>query len=239
MSDSFASTAMISELRSVIGTYVIGRNDDNNTAAPGNLLNSLLGVEPNNRPNADLAMKMIELKFHGGGWTPITLMHFDPRERPARKTKTTPRVRGVMREIIDTHGYIHAGRPRAFRHMIRGNKLTGRGFRVVVEADLVVVRHHDTFVCSWYLDDIITRLATKLNHVAFVSGTRVGRKISFDKLTNFWGFRPSVVADLIVSGVISLDFDARRKDGSDAIRNHGVKFRIKKVDLHRLFQHSS
>ncbi len=209
------------------GTYEIpNRKRFNGNGGPGEFLQSLFAVEANNHDAPDY--KDWEIKFHGGTAL-LTLFHKDPEPR------------GIIRQMVHTHGWPDDSGRLSFRHTISGS--TARGFYVVNEDDRIVIRnkHKDGAVPHWSHNTILNALSAKLRRLIVVSGElhKHPRSVTFESAMAYWEPDVRGFAAAIENGTICVDFDARTQQGrGTAIRNHGTKFRIRVDDIGSIYANS-
>ncbi len=77
----------------------------------------------------------------------------------------------------------------------------------------------------------------KLRRLLVVDATRSGKKATFGSATAYSDPYLRRFPDMVAGGDIAIDMDARyQSPESDAIRDHGTKFRIALSDLPKLYQ---
>ena len=195
------------------------------TGAPGKLLEYLLGVDGSNLDIPDAGRW--ELKYHGGGSSPITLFHKEPEPR------------GYLDALIEYHGWIgkRNGLP-SFRHLIWGGP-SRRGFYVEEAAGSVFVRNKrengSIDWARWAEDDLIAAFLAKARRLLVVRGVKDNGRVRYDSAERFENPRSTSFVDEVVSGRVAIDFDAYLR-ASGSIRNHGTKFRVKIDDVSRLYR---
>ena len=192
------------------------------TGAPGNYLENLLGLKTTNHDGPDAGLW--ELKFSRGSAL-VTLFH------------KTPRPRGSMKFIINKYGWTGSNGFQSFRHTIWGDN-SPLGFTIAYDAGTIWVRHSDAMdiVPHWTEDDLLNAAGSKLRRLLFVEGSvrRAPYQVRYERAIAFENFRLSKFMNAISSGLVAVDFDAYIKE-SGAVRDHGVKFRIKPENLKRLY----
>jgi hypothetical protein len=197
-------------------------------AAPGDFLEHLLGGKKNNRDSPDL--NDWEFKFHGGTAL-ITLFHKEPEPR------------GIMRFMVHEHGWPDHLERISFRHTLGGK--SNRGFYVVNEADRVVIRHNtkDTVVPYWRHNTLLNAAGGKLRRLIVVNGELTKhptKRVKYNSATAYWDLKLNSFFEAMVSGDVFVDFDARTQlPPSQAIRNHGTKFRIKAATIPAIYEYST
>ena len=200
---------------------------DTGTGAPGDHLENMLGLKTSNHDGPDAGLW--ELKFSRGSAL-ITLFH------------KTPRPRGSMKFIINKFGWPGSrNRRQSFRHTLEGERETDRGFRVVYDAGAVWVRHKDamTIAPHWTEDDLLNAAGGKLRRLVLVEGSvrRRPYQVRYDRAAAYEQFKLSRFMEAISTGLVRVDFDAYIQE-SGAVRDHGVKFRVKPENLRRLYDKS-
>lgn len=198
------------------------------TGAPGTLLESMLGVEANSTDGPDVGTW--EVKYHGGGSSLLTMLH------------KTPSPTGVVKQLIDAHGWQGRDGRLCFRHTIHGKQKTERGFFVVNNKDRLEVRHTKSDIVAYWTHDDIINAASKMRRLLYVTGRRKNAdgvsQVCYKTAQAFTDFKITNFIPAAVSGVIKVDFDARYKNGkrdSGAIRDHGTKLRIHPRDLPQIY----
>jgi len=197
-------------------------------AAAGDFLEHLLGGKKNNRDSPDL--NDWEFKFHGGNAL-ITLFHKEPEPR------------GIMRYMVNEHGWPDKLERISFRHTLGGK--SNRGFYVVNEADRIVIRHDtkDTVVPFWKHNTILNAAGAKLRRLIVVHGKLIKnptRRVHYESATAYWDLKLNAFFESMVRGDVFVDFDARTElPPKKAIRNHGTKFRIKAAVIPEIYEYST
>lgn len=197
------------------------------SGGPGLLLEEMIGVDRNNRDGPDTGIW--ELKYHGGS-APITLFHL------------TPQPAGIMHQIVRSHGWPDKQERISFRHTIWGT--SPRGFRVVDDADRIIVRHEgehtnpDLVPPYWKHDSLINAFAYKLRRLAVVHGKKRQGRVRYERAHLHWEPNITSFIKAIECGMIAIDFDARTNFEGHGLRDHGTKFRIKLDDLRSLYSKS-
>jgi hypothetical protein len=215
-------------------------------------MEDLIGMTENNLKVADAGE--FELKSHKSeGDSLVTLFHQDPRP----KRRSSP----VQYLLLPKYGWEHKTIPNefSFRQTIRGDRLTNRGFGVIVERDksqlttlfdarrVDRVEHPDWFESVrarvglqpldpapfWPLQLLKNRTESKLKNVLFVSAhvKKVDevKNFKYDTAYLLRNFRFERFLSAIDGGFIYIDYDARTG------HNHGTKFRIRDTDWDRIY----
>ena len=156
----------------------------------------------------------------------------------------TPSPDGIVRELIDNHGWEGKDGNLCFRHTIYG-KTTARGFFIVNNDNKkrLEVRHKTSdIVAYWTHDETLNAISSKMRRLVCVSGETKEidgvKKVCYKSAQAFTGLKITNIIPAIHSGIIKVDFDARyqnEKKGSIGIRDHGTKFRIKIRDLPQIY----
>lgn len=166
-----------------------------------------------------------ELKFHSGT-SLLTLFH------------KTPEPKNNMHSIVRTFGWPDAQSRTSFRHTIFGR--SPRGFVVVNENSRIIVRNtevSDVLPPYWTHNTLINAFVYKLRRLAVVHGERKAGKVRYLSARLHWEPDSSRFINALVTGMIAIDFDARTTE-TDALRDHGTKFRIAIENLKYLYQKS-
>lgn len=194
--------------------------------APGMLLETMLGVSSNPDDIADTGAW--EIKYHGGS-SLLTMFH------------KTPQPDGIIKELIDAHGWIGRDGRRAFRHTLSGGP-SKRGFAAVSNGEHLSVCHNSGGPAPYWTHDEIMNAASKMRRAVVVVGKKKidgGRaKVAFNSALALDEFKITQFIPAVLSGKIKIDFDARYQNGArdaGAIRDHGTKFRIKMSDLNIIY----
>lgn len=190
------------------------------TGGPGRVLEDKLGVSGGNLDIPDAGKW--EIKFHSKNAL-LTLFHLEGKPK------------GHMHDMVRLFGIKDANGRLSFRHTIKGK--SDRGFYVANDAGKITVRNDgpDDFVWPyWKHDTLINAFVSKLRRVIVVKGSKKKLFVRFESAYAFEEPRTTLFIDAIEQGVVAIDFDARTTD-SDALRNHGTKFRVHYEDLARLY----
>lgn len=222
-----SSSEVAAKVRALLGnSYKIKKGG---SGAAGMRLEQLLGVKPNSADSSDIGGW--EIKYHSGGASLLTLFH------------KTPSPKGVVKELIDAHGWIGSDGRECFRHTLSGGEPTERGFFVVNSGEMLEVRNKTSdIVARWTHDDIING-AAKVRKLIVVTGKT--RKVDgvpmafYQTALAFTGFKVTQFIPAAAKGIVKVDFDARYKyhnqDPTAAIRDHGTKFRIYPRELPQIY----
>jgi MvaI/BcnI restriction endonuclease family len=194
------------------------------TGTGGFILEELLGFDPSNKDGPDSGRW--EVKFHSGS-SPLTLLH---------KTPEPPR---VMNSLLKTCGWIGKSGRLSFRHTIWGK--SERGFIVKSENNNIVVDlgKPETISPFWAHNTILNAFAYKLRRLIVVHGKVKKSKgaVVFETAQLHQHPRSTEFIQAIVDGTIAIDFDLRATD-TEALRDHGTKFRVKISDLQKIYEKS-
>ena len=224
-----SDTELFAKLKALIGTTVpqleIG-SGFGGTGGYGLITEYLLGISANNRDTPDSGTW--EVKTHGGK-SLLTLFHKKPENG-------TPSIRSLVKQC----GWVDEKGRRSFRHTLKAQ--SERGFYVAQDGNRIVVRNDeypDILPPYWTHDTLVTAFAYKLRRLALITGTRHKKRqeFTYKSIRLYVDAKPFAFLDAIKRGIVAIDFDAREmRPGSDALRNHGTKFRIAVSDLHKLYE---
>ncbi len=218
---------LFERMRSVIdyGLYEMPEDSRyNGTGAPGHFLEDLLGARSGAQDIPDAVGW--ELKWHTEKTALVTLFHKEP-DGPSE----------IMRYMVKQYGKRDDQDRLSFRHTIKGKS---DRFRVVSDAGQVVVRPDkgNGPVPYWSHTELEAAAGAKLRRLLLVKGIyqRSNKIVQFIQADAFETFHLSDFIYELVRGQIALDFDCREKSpGSDALRNHGTKFRVPPESICRLY----
>lgn len=198
------------------------------TGAPGNYLEYLLGFNPG---AADIPDALgWELKWYTPKSNLVTLFHKTPDNSP-----------DVIRDMVRQYGKRDAKGRLSFRHTINPTQRSGSQRFIpefdVKAAQLVVRPKNGTGpVPRWSQDTLLNVVAGKMRRLLFVRGERKGCRVLFTRAEAYKTFSLTDFFVEVESGVIVVDFDAREaKPGSEGMRDHGTKFRVKPENICRLY----
>lgn len=234
MMKSYKRKELISEIRRIIagGSYECKYRGHGRA---GNLIEELLGLDGSNLDIADAGK--YELKTSLSSSTPITLFHKDPKPRGTKE------VRSAVKTLIEEFGWesdYHGQVVKSFRATVYGqwwNSSKTVCLDIIANPDKVQVMHGDTEKAYWDSDSLISAAAAKLRNIMHVRAIEdVDGRISFTDAQLFETFGALKFLSALQDGIVAIDFDARTKPNSNAIRNHGTKFRIKERDIPRIFE---
>jgi hypothetical protein len=213
----------------------------------GNTLETLLKIAENNLSGPDIGsyeLKTQRVNSKGRTSSLLTLKHVDPHP-----SKVVPRI------LIPTFGWQHTKRAAdgptdlSFRHTIRANRFTGRGFSarlsrlqnrltLVFEPEAVDPRNGAWLESLrpkienglpdiyWNIDELVGAFQKKLNNCISVSAEfRINpstgtEEYRYKRIQIMHGFNSDLALSAIDSGDIRIEFDAQ------TLKNHGTKFRI-------------
>mgnify|MGYP001088508959 CR=1 FL=1 len=196
------------------------------TGAPGKILEELLEIDGGNHDLPDAGKW--EVKFHGGS-SPITLFHKEPEPR------------GNLEDWVVNAGWEDEKGRMSLRHTVWG--ASELGFKVRAgDQRIVVINENYKYLEPpfWLNDTLINAFVQKLRRLILVSGKKKGNSVKYVKANLFWEPKATQFINAILAGLVAIDFDARTKSHTREIdggklRNHGTKFRIKRVDLEKLY----
>jgi len=192
------------------------------TGTGGFILEKLLGFDPTNKDGPDSGRW--EVKFHSGS-SPLTLFH------------KTPEPDGVMRSLLNSCGWIGKSGRLSFRHTVWDK--TERGLVVRSEDQRVIVDlgKPDTVSPFWTHDTIVNAFAYKLRRLIVVHGKvrKAKGTVVFENAQLLQHPRTTAFVQAIVDGIVAIDFDFRATD-TQALRDHGTKFRIRIGDLEKIYE---
>lgn len=226
----YTRPALISAVSDIIagGPY---RAKSRGDGRAGVLLEELLGISGGNLDVADAVG--IELKTTMNPNTPLTLFHKDPKPRGKDS---------AMKQLVARYGWPseHHGAPvTSFRATVWGrweDARTGRILRISADNDRVVLTENGQERAHWDSNDLFASASAKLRNMMFVEAKVAdGGMISYVSAQLFESFQPFKFLKAIDEGLVAIDFDARTKPGSESLRNHGTKFRIRERDIIKLF----
>ena len=215
-------TELFDRLRKVLRKKNYIMPDDSpykGTGAPGIYLENLLDLKAGNEDIPDAGSW--EVKFYNPRTALITLFH------------KTPEPRSIMRYMLNRWGKKDSNGRQSFRHTIRGKSDL---FRVVDDAGQVIVRplRGNGQVPVWTHDTLTNIVGSKLRRLLMVKGKRTGQEVEYLRADCYEIIQISELINEIVRGTICIDFDLRSTD-TDAIRDHGTKFRVSPDDVCRLY----
>ncbi len=191
--------------------------------AAGDLLENILGLKTTNHDGPDAGLW--ELKFSRGN-SLLTLCH------------KTPRPHGIIKYVINKHGWIGKNGRKGFRHTIEGE--SDRGFNIAYDSGSIWVRHQDDMapVPHWTEEDLTNAIVSKLRRLVYVTGTVKSGQVRYETAVAFENIKTPRLMKAIADGLILVDFDAYIKD-SGAVRDHGTKFRVRPENLGKLYVKST
>lgn len=227
-----------------------------NHGGVGNTLEDLLEVEENNLSLPDLGSWEIKSQRHSTT-SLLTLFHREPEPRSSSivARELLPRYGWKHQEA----GIKYGPEERSFRQTIFGSRPTNRGFYIVInmelervevhfDAKLVDQDSHRDWLTSvaeivglgdlsplpyWSFKQLENTLQQKLKNLLYFSATttRIDGAEYYDYKTFLALADPTLnqFLDLLSSGKIAIDFDARTG------HNHGTKFRIRRHFLTELY----
>lgn len=142
-----------------------------------------------------------------------------------------------MHSVVRSYGWPDANGRTSFRHTIFGK--SERGFEVVNESNRIIVRNtdvaEDVLPPYWTHDTLINAFVYKLRRLAVVHGEKKKDKVRYVSARLHWEPMSTMFIQAIVDGLIAIDFDARTTE-TDALRDHGTKFRIEIDNLKHLYR---
>jgi hypothetical protein len=193
----------------------------NGHGAPGCYLEDLIGLTAGNKDIADIVGW--EVKFYTPKTSLITLFHKEPGPEK------------VMRYMVSKYGWKDKQGRLSFRHTISGQS---DRFIVVNDAGNVIVRPlgGNGVVPIWTHDTLLNIAGGKLRRLMLVQGERNGQKVRFNRVDCYENLHLTRLIEEMTQGTIAIDFDVREmRPGSDALRNHGTKFRVAPDKVSQLY----
>ncbi len=86
----------------------------------------------------------------------------------------------------------------------------------------------------WTKDELSRTASKKLPNCIYVRGEKEGDIVRFMEMKILKDFLPSELFEGIVRGAVLVDFDARTNP-TGSVRNHGTKFRVRKLEFSSLY----
>jgi hypothetical protein len=195
------------------------------TGAPGLFLEDLLGLPNTNKDTPDAGEW--EIKYYTRKTALITLFHKEPSPRD------------VVRFMVSKWGWRDDDGRMCFRHTIRGKS---KDFYIDSDAEQVIVRRigGNGLVPHWTHDDLLSIAGGKLRRLLLVRGERGSGKraqrVIYDRVDLYQNLQLTYFIAEVLNGTVAIDFDAREaRPDSQALRNHGTKFRIQPENICRLY----
>ena len=183
------------------------------TGSPGKILEELLDVKGGNLDTPNTGKW--EIKFHSGRAL-LTLFHLEANPK------------GHLSLLIDNFGWPDSKGRNSFRHTIHG-KTTGRGFFIENRDQKIIIRNQINSEVSWahwQHDSLMNAFVSKLRRLVTVNGEKKSQKVRYKSAVFYTEPRITEFISAIESGLVAIDFDARRRHRGNSLRNQGKKFRI-------------
>ena len=255
---TFTKESLKAELREIAERGWIQSHRDTtarrNDGAAGNLLEHLLGIEENNLPLPNAAEW--ELKVQRSSTSSLmTLFHMEPSPRGMKF------VPSILLHMFgwphDAAGSKYSADEKSFRMTMNAGRFTNRGFKVVIDDEVLRISFDHTKVASdhadwltsvqkkrglgdldpapyWGYSDLQAKIAAKLHNTFYVNADvkkEDGQEwFQYSKVTKLRGFRLDGFLKSLKDGVAYVEFDARTG------HNHGTKFRIAQAALPLLYE---
>ena len=212
------------------------------TGAPGTKLEDLILSKPPVGINLNAAdWGGIEIKYSSWKSKLLSLFHSDPP--PAGVTNGTGMM--ALKPMLRAFGKLDKKGRLALRHTISGSSrleaVRDGGVIVVRERHVEGLPKPTTPEMHWDIEGLIMS-ASKLRHTIFVNGRvkehkSVGkREVFYESAALYRGFKPLVFINAIINGGVVIDFDCREKEpGSETLRSHGTKFRLRQEVIPKLW----
>lgn len=184
-------------------------------------MEDLIGLTAGNKDIADIVGW--EVKFYTLKTSLVTLFHKEPGPEK------------ILRYMVSRFGWMDAQGRKSFRHTIKG---TSDRFVVVNDAGNVIVRplEGNGQVPMWTHDTLLNIAGGKLRRLMLVKGERNGQSVRFNQVDCFENLHLTRLIEEMTKGTIAIDFDVREtRPGSDALRNHGTKFRVAPDNISLLY----
>ena len=204
------------------------------SGGPGMFLERLSGKSLDKRSFADMAGT--EIKSWSTGKHPITLFHVDPDPD------------NIMLRVVREWGTLGPDGCYKFRHLISRRS---KRCRIVIDpgAERLTVKligGKDNAAAPYWTWATVQNSAMKLKNLLLVKyetrkrteeDLKLGQRwVRFVSAECFEKLRINRFIDEIASGVILIDFDAHEeRPQHTALRNHGVKFRVREKELGSLY----
>ena len=233
----FRESLLIRLAREIIGDQWFDAKRFKGSGKGGALVESLLGITPNNVSAADAVE--FEIKTKLSRKTLITLFHRNP-----------PRVPGSINALVRNFGWRPKGKKRyppgtiSFRHTIFGE--TKRGFSFAVNGERLTLRFNPKAVAPrnhqwladiqkrgggvlspapfWEKNDLILIAARKMGNLLFLEGEKRGDQVRFSSAVVYRQLKLDIFWRYLCERKIAVDFDAFTR--GSGLRDHGPKFRI-------------
>ena len=195
------------------------------TGGPGKFLERLLGINGSNLDIPDAGKW--EIKTHGGA-SLLTFLHLEAQPKKH------------LEIMVQRFGYPISDGRLALRHTLTAGKISNLGLYIDNHDDKITIQtDHTTMnevLCFWTHDQVINAFTAKMRRLVVVKTRKRGNQIDFQQARMYWEPRSSNLINLIMDGVIKIDFDARtQRANSPILRNHGTKFRARIDDLEKIY----
>ena len=216
---------VLERLREVIrhGEYLMEGARYRGAGGRGMFLEDLLGLTTGGADIPDAAGW--ELKTYTPRTSLVTLFHKEPNPP------------GIVRDMVSNYGWMDDEGRLSFRHTIRGSS---DRFRVEEGEDKFIVRpvnRKSSIDPYWTRNELMLTVGAKLRRLMLVQCQGSGNdRVTYLRVDCFENPELTEFAYYLVRGIIAIDFDAREaRPGSDALRNHGTKFRIAPDDVCKMY----
>ncbi len=243
----YTKESLIAELIKIRNRgWIQSRRRYNNAGAVGNTLEKLLGIEENNLPIPNASEW--ELKARRKNTVSLlTLFHCEPSPRALKLVQWLLANYGWK---LDETGVRYSALEKSFRQTLNCSAPTERGFGIEVDRinkkvklafsfEAISPKHNDwkqeidskglsilasDYTPYWGFLDLISKAGSKLPNCFYVTAETKkenGKEFfKYSEIKMLSGFSSTKFIEMIESGRIYIDFDARTK------HNHGTKFRI-------------
>lgn len=192
----------------------------------GNIFEDLMGIEENNFSLPDIGE--YEIKTQRIKCQPVsllTLCHIEPEPRSLK----------VVPYLLENFGWAHTnGIEKSFRQTITTKGYSEKGFKVRLDKDKISVEIENKTISFtepyWLLSELEIKLKSKLKNQINVLALEKDNKFKYVNTVFLENFKFDKFIDMIESGHIYIDFNARTK------HNHGTSFRIKQTNVQFLYE---
>ena len=194
--------------------------------AVGYTLEKLYGVKENNLAESDLLHFEIKTARENSNSSQLTLFSLEPSLGSAKK-------------LWEKFGEDTCGRSwevkKRFNLDLKKHKRNKYGLSIKGNEETIQVVWGKLLLCEWKVEDILFRLKQKLKNLFMIYAFEKGKKIKYDRATLYYNINAKSFLNLLFKGDMSISFRCSENDNGN-FRNRGTAFRMKKSDVHKLYE---
>ena len=196
-------------------------------SAVGYTLEKLYGVKENNFTGSDLPNFEIKTAKENSNSSQLTLFCLEPSIGSTKKLWEKFGSDTLSERTFEIK--------KRFFLDLKSHKRNKYGLSINGNEETIQVIWGKRLLCEWKVDDILFRLKQKLKNLFMIYAIENGKKIKYDRATLYYNISVKAFLNLLLIGDMSISFRCSENENGN-FRNRGTAFRMKKSDVHKLYE---